>query len=420
MVQNQSGGRVANKVGKRGWGSIRAWRSGNYVASYSGPDLQRHQSPRTFVSKIDAEGWLAYERRLIDRDEWTAPQQREDERLKAEEAAREPALTLRIFGPDWIEARHNRQGQPLKPRTKHDYTRLLDSKILPSLGDLPLTEITSDHVDIWHRSLREHPTEQAHAYQLLRAILNSAAESGLITGSPCRIKGAGSANTDRTHMEMATIKELGALVAGMPQHLRLAVQLAAWCALRLGEVTALQRNDVTLQRDDAGDLVAGAVRIERSVQWIKGKKVVGTPKTRAGIRTVHIPPHLLAEVENHLSCECADGEGCRRPRTPIHWEHAQPGVTGLLFPNPKGSHMHPRTFGNPWYKARAAAGRPDLHFHDLRHMGATLAAQSGATTRELMDRLGHTSARAAMRYQHAAADRDKEIAKRLSALIVGT
>jgi hypothetical protein len=45
-----------------------------------------------------------------------------------------------------------------------------------------------------------------------------------------------------------------------------------------------------------------------------------------------------------------------------------------------------------------------------------LAAQTGATLAELMGRLGHTTPGAAMRYQHAAADRDAEIAKRLSVL----
>ena len=54
-------------------------------------------------------------------------------------------------------------------------------------------------------------------------------------------------------------------------------------------------------------------------------------------------------------------------------------------------------------------------FHDLRHTGAVLAAlaaQSGATLAELMHRLGHTTPAAAMRYQHAAAERDREIARR--------
>lgn len=58
-------------------------------------------------------------------------------------------------------------------------------------------------------------------------------------------------------------------------------------------------------------------------------------------------------------------------------------------------------------KAGATAG---FHFHDLRHTGNTLAAASGASTRELMHRMGHSSMRAALIYQHATSERDKEIA----------
>lgn len=67
-------------------------------------------------------------------------------------------------------------------------------------------------------------------------------------------------------------------------------------------------------------------------------------------------------------------------------------------------------------RARKAGGRPDLRWHDLRHTGATLAAQAGATLAEHMNRLGHTTVTAALMYQHAAAGRDVEIARRFSAI----
>ena len=67
-----------------------------------------------------------------------------------------------------------------------------------------------------------------------------------------------------------------------------------------------------------------------------------------------------------------------------------------------------------------AAGRPDLRFHDLRHTGAVLAAATEATLSELMQRLGHTTAGAAMRYQHAPRDRDAQIVEALSRIAAGT
>jgi len=62
-------------------------------------------------------------------------------------------------------------------------------------------------------------------------------------------------------------------------------------------------------------------------------------------------------------------------------------------------------------------GLPELHFHDLRHTGNTLAAATGASTKELMSRLGHASAQAALRYQHATRERDQAIADALSEMV---
>lgn len=60
-----------------------------------------------------------------------------------------------------------------------------------------------------------------------------------------------------------------------------------------------------------------------------------------------------------------------------------------------------------------------LRFHDLRHTAATLAATTGAITKELMARLGHASPRAALIYQHATDDRDRAIAAALTGLVEG-
>lgn len=68
---------------------------------------------------------------------------------------------------------------------------------------------------------------------------------------------------------------------------------------------------------------------------------------------------------------------------------------------------------------RAAAKRPDLRFHDLRHSGAVLAAATGAILAELMAQLGHSTPQAAMRYRHAAQGRDQAIAAALSKIALG-
>jgi len=61
-------------------------------------------------------------------------------------------------------------------------------------------------------------------------------------------------------------------------------------------------------------------------------------------------------------------------------------------------------------------GLDGLRVHDLRHTAATLAAAAGATTKELMERMGHTSPRVALRYQHVMADRQAALATALDDL----
>jgi integrase len=95
----------------------------------------------------------------------------------------------------------------------------------------------------------------------------------------------------------------------------------------------------------------------------------------------------------------------------------EPDKEALLFPAAHGGHLAPASLYRRFYTARAKAGRDDLRWHDLRHSGAALAAATGATVAELMARLGHSTPQAAMRYQHAAQGRDRQIAKLLSKLV---
>ena len=72
-----------------------------------------------------------------------------------------------------------------------------------------------------------------------------------------------------------------------------------------------------------------------------------------------------------------------------------------------------------WYcPVREAAGRKDLRWHDLRHTSATMAAETGASLRDLMHRHGHSTAAASLRYQHYVLNRDQELAAKLSAMAV--
>jgi hypothetical protein len=116
--------------------------------------------------------------------------------------------------------------------------------------------------------------------------------------------------------------------------------------------------------------------------------------------------------EMYLSHETIYSRSSSRAEAPCAWA---PLMTGQ-----KGGRLRRHPLNEAFDDARTALGRPEVHFHDLRHAGRTWAATQGATTAELMRRSGHASPAAALRYQHATEDRDAALAQALSNLAEGT
>lgn len=367
------------------FGNLRRLPSGRYQVRYTDPDGRLRAAPTTFDTKGDAETFLASVRTDIARDTWTPAPSR-----------RSKPLTFNSYADSWLQAKaSDSQRKPLAPRTREHYRQLLDRFLLPTFGELPLRAITENHVAEWYSiTAVDRPTTRAHAYTLLSSILGAAATRAggappLIPFNPASIRGAGTADRGKP-VEPASIEEIAILAASMPPRYHAMVLLAAWTGLRFGELTELRRGDV--------DTKVGILKVRRAVVRVDGTTMVRKPKSAAGVRDVAIPPHLLPIIREHLL------------------QHTEGGRDGLLFPAASGGHLAPSTLYKSFYKAREAAGRPDLRWHDLRHTAATLAAQTGATMAELMGRLGHSTQQAAIRYQHAAKGRDKAIAEALSKL----
>ncbi|MCH5645362.1 site-specific integrase [Gordonia sp. ABSL49_1] len=379
---------------RREFGAIRKLPSGRFQAHYIGPDAAKHYAPKTFAAKVDAEAWLTDRRREIDKKLWNPI-----------DADRAESPMFEPYADEWLQTRLVR-GRPLKIRTRDHYRQLLDLHILPAFRAKRLDQITPADVRKWHDNLLpDAPTMRAHAYSLLRTIMMTAYNSELIVANPCRVEGAGSARR-RSRTVPASVDELAVIVENMTPRYRLMVSLAAWCALRFGELIEIRRRDVMLEYETGDDgerqLVAGYVAVSRGAVRDAEKNAYiaqDSAKSDAGSRTVHIPPHVLDAVEHHLQ------------------EHTGPNRDALLFPAPEGGYLTPTTLYNHFHPARDAAKRPDLRFHDLRHTGAVLAAATGATLAELQQRLGHSTVSAAMRYQHAAQGRDRKIAEALSLLV---
>jgi integrase len=356
-------------VANRKFGKVRKLPSGRYQASYVDPAGRRHTAPTTYRNKTDARSWLATKEADIARGTWT------DDHLGNE--------TFGEYAREWLQ-----DNDRIGPRWHETCLRNLRLHLAP-LEKLTLKELTPIVVRRWHAAALRGDggrTSIAQSYRFLRAVLNSAVREGLIAKNPCTIPGAGADRArERT---VATTDQLVALVDAITPRYRAAVLLAAWCALRRGEVLGLFREDI--------DLGAATVTVRRSrVELIHSPTAFdGAPKN-ASYRTVNIPPHVLPILATHLE----------------EW-----AGTERVFVGQGGEPMRGDALRQAFARARTKVGMEGFTFHDLRHTGQTLAAAAGATMKDLMKRLGHSSQAAANRYLHAVEGRDAEIAAALSQL----
>jgi integrase len=312
-------------------------------------------APSTFRTMRDAEAYLSTVRADMERGTWVNPL-----------AGR---VTLREYSTRWLEQRPD-----LRARTAELYEGELRLHILPVLGDLELAKITPTKVRNWHVGMlkagKPGPTTVAKCYRLLHAILSTAVTDELLMRNPCVIKGAGQEKTPER--PIASIPQVFEIADTIEPRFRAMVLVGAFVGLRLGEMLALTRERI--------DLLHGRIKVVEQYQELKdGTHVLGPPKSDAGVRTVAIPAMLKPELEAHLAT------------------YAAAGKKGLIFCGPNGQPLRRATWYSAWRRTMAALGIEGMKPHDLRHTGNTLAAMTGASTKELMARFGQSTSRAAAR-----------------------
>lgn len=353
------------------YGNVQQLPSGRWRARYVSPDGKRRS--KTFDTKTDARVFLATTQADQVRKVWRAPS-------KAK-------TTVGTYAAGYL-ARTD-----LRPSTRSLYEQVWRTHLKEDWQDAPVTEATPVAVREWYTAKQKghtKPTALAQAYRLLRAIFNVAVHDQVIDTNPCRIRAASTAKRARATKAL-TVGEVMQVAASpkIPDRQKALLLVLAFGALRYGEATALRRQDVT---EDGS-----TIQVSRSQR----NGVVGPPKTESGIRSVALPQAVAAVLRTHLA------------------DHTDPSPDALLFGTSTGGFMARQNWAKILKRALEDCGLPEIRTHELRHTGATLAAQSGATTKELMSRLGHASPNAALVYQHAASERDVAIAEALDRAIVG-
>ena len=347
---------------------------GRWRARYRGPDGRERS--QTFDRKVDADRWLAQVETDKARGQWVDPAH--------------GRITFATWFAEWMAT-----ATDLRPNTLALYEYLGRRYLVPAFGSTELAKITAIDVRRWLAGMRGTKLSAntvAKAYRLLKHVMTTAADEGLIGRSPCVVKGAGTEHLPE--MKFATVDEVAELADAVGPRYRVLVLLAAFGGLRWGELAGLRRRRV--------DLLHRTVTVAEIVTEVNGRLDIGPPKTEAGRRTVVLSAFLIDELAAYLD------------------QRGEIGPDGLVFPAAEGGLMRRSNFRRrTWEPATRAVGVHGLRFHDLRHSAGTLSAVAGATTKELMARMGHSSPRAALIYQHATAERDGAIADALDRMVAG-
>lgn len=272
---------------------------------------------------------------------------------------------------DWVRCyMEGAMRSRIKSSTYTYYHGLLHGHILPALGSKKLTSIVSDDVRGFVDLLEEKglsPNSIRGIFAMLNRVIKSEVKKNILITNPC-------ADVELPNKEVPQIEPLNRdaqrrlEVAALADEDGIAVMLALYTGMRIGEISALQWSDV--------DLDAGVLHVNSTVQRIPNMKeernktslIFDKPKSLYSNRVIPLTAKLIELLEAE-----------------------QKKTTSNYVVSCQDSFAEPRTVRYRYYRIVRAAGISPIHFHGLRHTFATRCIETGMDVASLSRILGHSS-----------------------------
>jgi integrase len=280
----------------------------------------------------------------------------------------------------------NRSGDAYKPSAIRGYRSALNKHVLPELGHLRLSEIERHDLQRLVDSLRRQmsPSTLRNALMPVRVIFRRAVRDGEITINPTANLELPAVRGRRERI--ATAEEASQLIATLPVELQALWATALYAGLRLGELRALDWENV--------DLANGKLRVEQS--WDAREGLIET-KNR-GKRTVPIAAALRDLLVVHRM-RLGEPEGFVFGRSPDH---------------PFNDKAVRRETRGAWDAAELAP----IDLHEARHTFASLMIAAGVNAKALSEYMGHSSIKITLDlYGHLMPGNEEEAAGLLDAYL---
>ena len=283
--------------------------------------------------------------------------------------------TLEKFFREWLVMKST----TVRLSTERQYKQIGRDYILPELGSIELLKLKPDQIQtLYNKHIKSgaspRTVELFHA--VLRGCLNHAVKLGLISRNPTKAvvppkpKPKEKLILDENQIQALLIAAKEAQPAYLPLY-----QLAITTGMRLGELLGITWDDLDWDKH--------TLTVNRQLKRIRREGLRLTPpKTKAGRRTLKIGRTTRSLLKEHQKAQFESTV----PRDPAWTDKA------LVFAEEDGSPIGPRKMQKAFKRALAAAGLPDIRFHDLRHTAATHMLANGVDVLTVSRRLGHTKA----------------------------
>jgi len=290
----------------------------------------------------------------------------------------------------------------VRPLTYAGYKVNVEKHLVPTLGKIPLDQLTPRHVqEMMNARLAAGFSGKSVAYmqQVLRTALSLAVRWDMVSRNVARL-------VDRPRIERKPISPLTPdqartfLAAIRGHRLEALFSVALALGLRQGEALGLRWEDV--------DLGAGTLRVRHQLQRIDGKLTLVPPKTERSRRTLVMPITIVERLREHEKRQVAEKL----------WAGSKWDDTGLIFSTRVGGPTQARHVIAEFHKALENAGLRRIRFHDLRHSCATLLLVQGVSPRVVMEVLGHSEIALTMNaYSHVVPELQRDAAQRMQAIL---
>jgi len=306
----------------------------------------------------------------------------------------------------------------LAPKTLARYKEMLDSRILPTIGQLKLDKLKPMVINRLINDLADMPRKDKkegklsaqtirHHYRCLSAILQDAVDWDVIKENPCsrvtppKVKKA----KVKVYDEEETSAFLTALETAPLKH-RTLIWLEIATGLREGEIMGLEWIDI--------DFNNNSLKVERASQYLPGKGVfTKDPKTEESQRTLALPKNVMDLLKQHKAKLAEKKLKLGDFKNGGLWKGSD-----RLFVTWDGRPGHPTWPGKWLAKFLKDKELPHCSFHSLRHLNATMSIAAGVPLKNVSARLGHSDiGTTANIYAEALKSVDREAAEKMGKLL---